>query len=147
SIRYSAQTPSSNIPSSEKGKYWPLDTTFALATEYSSEWSVGVRTGTILNKAGDSNSLSDAWVHEDTSKRLLERGIVIKCLGYAKRPKPNGTCGQITDNNGRVRPMVRLRRYRVIYPGTFQANGQVDAGPVEADEVYVADRLVVTPTG
>lgn len=147
SIRYSAQTPSTDIPSAEKGKYWPLDASFALATEYSSEWSVGVRGGTILYKNGDPNSVSDACMNEDTNKRLSERGIIIKCLGYAKPPKPNGSCGQLTDSNGRVRPMVRLRRYRVIYPGTFMPTGQVDAGPLEADEVYVADRLVVSPTG
>lgn len=144
SIRHSAN---SSIPSSEKGKYWPLDTTFALATEYSSEWSVGVRSGTILYKQGDANSVSDACMNEDTNKRLNEKGIIIKCLGYAKMPKPDGGCGQITDSNGRVRPMVRLRRYRAIYPGTFQSNGQVDAGGVEADEIYVADRLVVSPAG
>jgi hypothetical protein len=144
SIRHSAN---SSIPSSEKGKYWPLDTTFALATEYSSEWSVGVRSGTLLYKQGDANSVSDACMNEDTNKRLNEKGIIIKCLGYAKVPKPDGGCGQITDSNGRVRPMVRLRRFRVVYPGTFQSNGQVDSGGVEADEVYVADRLVVSPTG
>ncbi|MBS1960247.1 MAG: hypothetical protein JST80_12290 [Bdellovibrionales bacterium] len=144
SIRYSA---GNSIPSAEKGKYWPLDSTFALATTYSSEWSVGVRAGTILYKAGDANSVSDGCTNEDTTKRLNERGIIIKCLGYAKPPLPAGTCGTLTDNNGRVRPMVRLRRFRAIYPTTYQANGAVEAGNTEADEVYVADRLVVDPAG
>ena len=115
-LQYSAGQPS---PSPASGNYWPLDTTFALATDYSSDWSVGVPAASILTKSGDPNSVSTGCTNEDTTKRLSEYGITVKCLGYAKPPNANGTCGSITDSNGRVRPMTRLRRFRVIYPIKF----------------------------
>lgn len=149
SISYSA---GAAIPEAERNKYWPLDTSFALATQYSSEWSVGVRAASILHKDNDPDSAEDTCLNEDTSQRLNEilggkPKISTKCIGYAKRPKPDGTCGQIADANGRVRPLVRLRRYRVIYPPVFRPNGRVSSAGPEADEVYVADRLVLGPTG
>jgi len=150
SILYSAGP---NIPQSEQQKYWPLDSTFALATSYSSDWSVPVRAGALLYKAGDPNATSEACdsrVDTDTtpSKYLNESGVITyKCLGYAKKPNANGTCGTLTDNNGRVRPMVRLRRYRAIFPPTFDYKGSPAQQPAYADEVYVADRLVVDSNG
>lgn len=128
--------------------FWPMDTTFALAVNYSSDWSVGVRAASILLKSGDPNSTQDLCVGEaDSSKRLVEAGTVTKCLGYAKRPNVDGTCGTITDGNGRVRPLTRLRRYRVVYPPVFMSSGNVSATNPNADEIYVADRLVVNSSG
>jgi hypothetical protein len=148
SISYSA---GQTIPSAEKQKYWPLDTTFALATTYSSDWSIPVRAGSLLYKSGDSNSTPEtcnAAVDSDDTRYLNETGVVsAKCLGYAKKPKVDGTCGSITDNNGRVRPLVRLRRYRAIFPPTFAFNGAAEARSAYADEVYIADRLVVDSSG
>ena len=68
-------------------------------------------------------------------------------MGYGKKPNANGTCGSIVDSNGRTRPLTRLRRYRVIYPPAFQNAGQVQQSNPEADQVYVADRLVADVSG
>jgi hypothetical protein len=125
---------------------WPLDTTFALATTWSSDWSVGIRAGSMLFVNGNQYTQPSACTN-DTSPRLDERGIAIQCMGYAKKPNSDGTCGTITDSNGRIRPLTRLRRYRTLYPTTYQANGDIDTGMTEADEVYVADRLVVNSQG
>jgi len=150
SILYSA---GQDVPQSEEQKYWPLDSSFALATSYSSDWSVPIRAGALLYKNGDANAVSEACdprVDTDTtpSKYLNETGVITyKCLGYAKKPNTNGTCGTITDNNGRVRPLVRLRRYRAIFPPTYEYNGSPSQQAAYADEVYVADRLVVDSNG
>lgn len=148
SIPYSA---GQTIPSAERGKYWPLDTTFALASSYSSDWSIPIRAGALLYKSGDVNSATEtcnAAVDSDETRYLNETGVVTqKCLGYAKKPKVDGTCGSLTDNNGRVRPMVRLRRYRAVFPPTYKFSGAPEARSAYGDEVYVADRLVVNSSG
>ena len=141
-----------NVPAQNKGKFWPMDTTFALATTYSAEWSVGLRAASVLFKNNsDPNSQQDLCSPQpgpdSTSTRLTEIGTVQKCLGYAKPTNSDGTCGTITDNNGKVRPLVRVRRYRAIFPPIFQSNGDVSATNPAADEVYVADRLVVNSAG
>ncbi len=144
------------IPAGESGQYWPLDSTFSLAAEASSEWSVPVAAASALYKAGDPNTgTSDgACTNEPdpsgaSSRRLKETGIVSKCLGYAKTPKADGTCGSITDSNGRVRPMVRLRRFRTLYPSFYDParNFAPRNRYPEADEVYIADRLVLNNLG
>ena len=160
SIHYSSVTAT---PTSEQRKFWPLDTTFALATTYSTDWSVGVRAASVLYIPGDSSSDPTLWTAGSeegschagsvTGNILSENGITIKCMGYAKLPQSNGTCGSLTDSNGRTRPLTRLRRYRAMYPAYFGADGKVSSaktafGPYnEADEVYVPDRLVVNSSG
>ncbi len=146
SILYSSGDPAQ--PQSEQNKYWPLDSEFALATQRSPEYSVGVRAPSVLLKPGDSDSAAPtACVGEDVNQRLLETGIVNKCLGYAKKPLPNGSCGTMVDSLGQVRPLSRLRRFRTIYPPAFNSNGTIQSGPLEGDEVYVMDRVVVDSNG
>jgi hypothetical protein len=146
SIKYSA---GQTIPASESGKYYPLDSTFAVATTHSTEWNVGIPAATNIYKANDANSVQTACSDEaaGTPNRLKDGKVVVKCLGYARKPATNGTCGTIKDSNGRVRPLTRLRRFRVVYPPLFDANGKIVAGNAMADEVYVADRLVVDASG
>src|SRR5690606_22205599 len=126
SVKHSADGDPTSIPTSEQGKYWPLDTTFSLATEKTNEWSVGVPAASVLMKTGDVDAVDDTPPNSDpgvvcsgstNGDRLKELGtqnggIAWKCLGYAKKPKADGTCGSIVDVNGRTRPLVRLRRYR-----------------------------------
>ena len=145
SVLESAQ--GTNVPAADAQKFWPLDTTFALATTYSADWSVGVRAASILYKSTDPNSTQDACTNEDITKRMTEAGTVTKCLGYGKKPNVDGTCTAITDSNGHIRPLTRLRRYRVIYPPVFQPNGDTTATNPNGDEVYVADRLVMDANG
>lgn len=145
SVRYSA---GQSIPTSEIN-YFPLDSSFSLATTNSSDWSVGVSAASTVFKAGDINSPVNpvGCVGEDVSNRLTDGKVNVSCLGYAKKPAVDGTCGTIKDNNGRVRPLTRLRRFRVVYPPVFDSTGKIEAGHAFADEVYVADRLTVDATG
>ncbi len=150
--------PSPAVSVNGTGTYWPYDTTFSLAKDYSADWSVGVSAASTLLR-NSSDGVSTACVNEDLNKRFRgassgaggsptgEPGVATKCIGYAKKPKLDGTCGTITDSNGRVRPLVRLRRYRAIFPPTFGASGRVAETNLAADEVYVADRLVVNSAG
>ncbi len=141
---YPSPTPAPN--------YWPLDTSFALAMDYSTDWSVGVDSGSILYKAGDPNSVTSFCTQSAPGAAQYAginegQAVVHQCLGYAKVPKPDGTCGTITDNNGGIRPLTRLRRFRVIYPPVYDASGNPLKGANPADEVYIADRLVVDHGG
>ena len=110
-----------------------------------------MRAGSILYKNGDSNSANEGCnttVDGDNAKYLSETGVVTqKCMGYARKPKVDGTCGTITDNTGRVRPLTRLRRYRAVFPSTFTLKGEPETRSAYADEVYISDRLVVDSTG
>jgi hypothetical protein len=151
SLLYSAGQTNANITA---GKYWPLDTSFALSVAQTTDYSVGVRAASMLYKAGDPNSdpsITPSFCKDELSpnkpNRLAEKAIYTACMGYAKKPNADGTCGTITDSNGKTRPLTRLRRFRVVYPSSFQQNGIVDTGSPEADEVYVADRLVVDSNG
>lgn len=158
SIRVSATASASGgtaVPTTEQGRFYPLDTTFALSTAYSSEWSVGIRAASVLLKPNDPNT-NPANLETCTGASLgfTENGVFPKCLGYAKRPQANGSCGTIQDSNGKVRPLVRLRRYRAMLPARFSSNGAVEGSgnsqsPIypAVDEVYVADRLVINSSG
>lgn len=136
-------------PDVSGGKAWPLDSTFALATTKSADWSVGVDAVSVLAKQGDSNAnISVLCAGTTKTSRFNDVGVVTKCMGYAKKPKADGTCGSMQDSHGNTRPLVRLRRFRTVYPPYFDAQGKVDKNrPIETDEVYVADRLVVDAQG
>jgi hypothetical protein len=150
SITHSAtNVPGDETPPSEQSKYWPLDSTFAVATAATSEWSVPIPAASFLLK-NDGTPLYEAGIAE--KDRLEEingsnAGIAWKMMGYGKKPNADGTCSSIVDTNGRIRPLTRLRRYRVIYPSFFKNNGQVETERPEADQVYVADRLVADVSG
>ena len=149
SIPYSAHTPST-IPTSESTKFWPNDTTFAVATATSSEWSVPIPAASVLMVSGDITTVDDAGINASDRLRELattNAGIAWKMLGYGKKPNANGTCGSILDSNGLTRPLTRLRRYRVVYPASYENDGRVSQERPEADQIYVADRLVVDTTG
>ncbi len=161
SVKTSASSDSTTglttIPQSEQNKYWPLDSSFALATQWSPEWSIGIMAGSVLLKPNDPNTTT-ADTCRNSDALFIENGIFPKCLGFAKPANVDGTCGTMTDSNGNVRPLVRLRRYRAALPPRFQGNGDLQGSGQQqtatfpaVDEVYVADRLVLDqnalPTG
>jgi hypothetical protein len=141
------------IAQSEQNKYWPLDSSFALSTQWSPDWSIGIMAGSVLLKPNDPNTTTvDTCRNSDS--RFIENGIFPKCLGFAKPANADGSCGTMTDSNGNVRPLVRLRRYRAVLPPRFDSNGDIEGGSgggqgqqtqnyPAVDEVYVADRLVL----
>ncbi len=139
-------------PQERQFKFWPLDTTFAVSTVNSSEWSVQISSASVLNKSSDPNSVDDQISGTvQNPERLMElaapNGISWKILGYGKVPNSDGTCGTIVDSTGKIRPLTRLRRYRVVYPPIFENSGQPVATRLEADQIYVADRLVADTNG
>ncbi len=149
-ILYSAgSVPSSGLTPS----VWPLDTSFALAQTPNNNWSVGVTAASTVSKSGDPAPSPC----QGDKLSMVETGINRTCLGYAAPPKSDGTCGTMTDNTGKVRPLVRLRRYRAIFPAQFDfvgnggGGGTVLGAPVQSptaiDEILVADRLVVDSNG
>jgi hypothetical protein len=157
SIKYSS--PASAIPTADRGKAYPLDSQFSLAQLRSGDWSVPVSSSSVLYKAGSGGSdpdSSDAPCSDDPSAQAdsaIASSVPIarKCLGYAKKPLSNGSCGSFTDSNGVIRPLTRLRRFRTLYPQFFKPNGSVESGNAFAkrwmDEVLVADRLEVNAQG
>ena len=152
-----AGTGLTTVPSNVQSKFWPLDSTFALAMTRSSEWSVGVRAASVLLQSGSPNTNAAAVEScPGATSGFTENGVYPRCLGFAKPPKSDGTCGTIQDINGRIRPLTRLRRYRAVLPARFDATGNVlssgqsgaaSAVYINADEVYVPDRLVLDSNG
>jgi hypothetical protein len=155
SIKTSAQSASGNVtdndtlvPTTEQNKLWPMDSTFALSTTFSPDWNVPVSAASRLFRPGDPTSTNTTTCAGETAAQILtEPGLIRDCLGYAKRPNADGTCGTIRDNNGRVRPLVRLRRYRAILPGGSSNEGRPLQTNLNADEIYVPDRLVIDGNG
>lgn len=147
--RSDSTTGATLVPLNEQNQLWPMDTTFALATTYSPDWNVGVSAASRLLRNGDAtSSTSNLCTGETVNGILEERHLLVRdCLGYAKKPNADGTCGTIRDNNGRVRPLVRLRRYRAVLPGAFDNRGKPVQVVPHADEIYVADRLVIDQNG
>ncbi len=144
--------PNPLTPQERQFKFWPLDTTFAVSTVKSSEWSVQISAASVLNKTSDPNSLDDQISGTvQNPERLMElqapNGISWKILGYGKVPNPDGTCGTIVDSTGKIRPLTRLRRFRVVYPPEFENWGEPINTRLEADQIYVADRLVADTNG
>ena len=130
-----------------QNQFWPLDTTFSLAQSPSPTYPVGVEAFTNLASTGStgtstscvtSSSSGGTAPSSSTSGGSLAEG----CLGYASLPNPDGSCPTITDGNGNVRAMYRLRRYSILYPQLFEANGTPIAGGTPADTIYVLDRPV-----
>ncbi len=147
-IKYSSYN---STPSAERGKYWPLDSQFSLATSRNTVWNVPVSADSVLSGSdpeGDPNAASN-YCDESERNNIPDpaSGVTRKCLGWAQKPQANGSCKGFTDSNGIFRPTTRLRRYRVLYPPVFDINGKTLTtgawSKMMMDEVYVADRLEV----
>ena len=134
----------------EPYNFWPMDSMFSVSLTSSTEWSVPITAGSYLMKNGepsDTMSPADRLQEVNNSSSGGNSGIVWKILGFGKPPNADGTCGHIVDSTGKIRPLTRLRRYRVIYPPIFQDNGQPLNERLEGDQILVPDRLVVDTAG
>jgi hypothetical protein len=139
------------VPSaSGDGKYYPLDSSFALSASNTGNFNVGVDAFTKLsNGAGDPNSVSSACAG------TLENGgggdaqsFVRNCLGFAARPNPDGSCSPIKDAYNNEIKTYRLRRFVALYPMIFNTNGfPIDGQSQATDTVYALDRPVAAPAG
>lgn len=135
-----------------QGQFWPLDSSFAVARAASTQFSVPVEAPSVLgstSQADTAPSICSAPQASPTpgdgtgsSSGGANNSISYKCLGWAAKPQADGTCGSIKDSQGRIRPMVRLRKFLALYPIQFTNTGKAANGAYAVDTVMVADRLV-----
>ncbi len=132
--------------------YWPLDSSFSLAINPSGDFVVGVESYSKLGIEGDPNT-QDSSCFKGSSGGSSSGGgsgsgssnIVKSCLGFAGKPKLDGTCPAIKTASGQYVFTYRLRRYIVLYPPLFYATGDMLDSPQPTDTIYVLDRPILPP--
>jgi hypothetical protein len=102
-------------------RFYPMDSTIAVAVNASKDFSVRVVAGTLIGSGSSSSSGT---------------------LGYAAKVNADGTCPSFTDSAGKIRRTFRLRRYTSIYPLRFGATGDIAEQQQVPNIVYVLDRPV-----
>lgn len=141
--------PTVRDPATNTNKYYPLDSTFALALAKSPDYPVPVEGPSKLGGPGDpitqNKGCSDT--QSSGSGSNSETMIFKSCLGFAARPNSQGVCPKIQDASGNPIQTYRLRRYVAMYPIQFDASGgMIDGLSPAIDTVYVLDRPVGPPT-
>ena len=133
-----------------QGQAWPLDSTFALSLAPTVNYPVAVEAFTELAQAGNPNAVNSPCFPSSSpsgtptsSPGTLSTDFVLGCLGFAATPSAGGTCPYFRDSNGQIRNTYRLRRYIVLYPPLFDANG-ASLGSQRTDTLYVLDRPLAT---
>lgn len=131
--------------------FYPLDTTFALRQERGSDFNVPVVSASVLGNGSSATTHQTCDAPETTPNANSTTSILSRCMGYAKKAEPNGTCSPIkvlspscgssaTCTDTVSKPTFRLRKYIAVYPQSFNPNGSVVNEPRAADVVYVLDR-------
>jgi hypothetical protein len=131
-----------------QGKYWPLDTAFALSLSMTSNYSVSVEANMVTTNPSDpvSQAVSCAQMAGQTTPGSTAtpannaNSLVTSCLGFAAPANSNGSCPVI---NGLQ--TYRLRRYYALYPPIFDTTGAGLGNPQQLDSIYVSDRPVTNP--
>ncbi len=102
--------------------FYPLDSTFALSTNYNRDFNIIVRARINVAEevAGTSNNV----------------------LGYAAKPNSDGTCPSFMDSSGSIRRTLRLRKYVSVRPRRFDADAKLLDNQQSMNYVYVLDRPV-----
>jgi hypothetical protein len=130
--------------------FFPNSSTFALALQPYSGFNVGVEARTRVPST-DAGSVpsgctilgpSPAPSSVSGSSGVSSPALVVQCLGYAARPRADGTCPVLVNEDGSIRPMYRLRRYTALYPLQWDVTGAPLNEGVRTDVVYVLDRPV-----
>lgn len=130
-----------------QGKYWPLDTSFALSLGKTTDFNVGVVANTRTSKSNDPVSAPTSCDSSETSSGGNRDDTLVKsCLGFAAKPNSDGTCPFIRDSSGAIRFTYRLRRYIAIYPQVFDTDGAILNQAQATDTIYVLDRPVNAST-
>lgn len=128
------------------GDYWPLDSNFAVALSPSSEFPVGIEAYTKISSLGDPNTAPSSCFGGAASGTQDDKSLVRSCLGFAAKPKANGSCPAFTKSDGSPLRTYRLRRYVALYPPIYDTDGKmIDSRPQSVDTVYVIDRPVMGP--
>lgn len=131
-------------------RFWPLDSSFALADRWSTEFPVGIRAPSVLgdpqkDTAVETFCKTASGTGPSQAQPSTDGGIAQKCLGYAKRPNPDSTCPTFVNDRNQIEQTYRLRRFVALFPVSFEATGAPVAEPRSIDVVYVADRPVKSP--
>jgi hypothetical protein len=125
------------------GKYWPLDSQFALSVAQSANFTVGI----VANSATSDGTNSNATCGTTTTSTAGTNTLVSSCLGWAAAPLSDGTCPSYSGTNGTTIQTYRLRRFYALYPLRFDTNGAFIQSPQSIDTIYVVDRPVTGPSG
>ena len=144
-VKEALSNPSTSIGT--QGKYWPLDTTFALSLSMTSNYSIGVAAQMVTSDSSDpvSQAVSCAQMAgqgttASSTTSSSANSLVTSCLGFAAPSNTNGSCPAINGTQ-----TYRLRRYYALYPAVFDTTGAGMNGPQQLDTVYVIDRPVTNP--
>ncbi|MCM2322865.1 MAG: hypothetical protein NDJ90_06350 [Oligoflexia bacterium] len=130
-----------------QGKYWPLDTTFALSLAKTVDFSIGVVANSKASNPGDPTATTTSCEGTGSSSGSGNAGgLAASCLGFAAKPNSDGTCPYFRDASGSIRFTYRLRRYIALYPPVFDTNGTPLQEPQATDTIYVVDRPVSSST-
>ena len=149
----------SNSQIGTNGKFWPMDSTFALSLASSSTFTIGVVGNSTLSTASSAGSTC----FPNGAATALPAGVIppaappapppssgslsSTCLGFAAPVNTDSTCPSFRDSSGLIHPTFRLRRYIAIYPRFFDTGGKVMAGQTQGlDTIYVLDRPVQGPS-
>ncbi|NDD92579.1 hypothetical protein EBZ37_10885 [bacterium] len=133
---------------------FPMDSTFALASMVSKEFTIPVEARSRLARSSDPQSNRHELCGATTSgsgNSLDNSSLLNACLGYAAAARPNGSCGTIQVDTGRKnldgttiteeRKMYRLRRFNAVYPAMYDSNGAwLEGYRTQLDQIYVLDR-------
>lgn len=127
--------------------YWPLDTSFALASSPDSIFSVAVDSPSILGTSDGQKHLS-CFGKDTTYPKSARNSILKRCLGYAAKKDTAGKCPVLRAADNTSIQTYPLRRFTAIYPNRFEGDGSMKASnqfsPVTSDTIYVVDRPVAT---
>jgi hypothetical protein len=144
-----------------QGKYWPLDSSFALSLGKTSDFSVGVVAHTKTTNSSDPTA-QNSTCDSNTTTTPDANSLVSSCLGFAAKPNVNGSCpglpvdkvsgscpsGSFPTSTGCMMPTYRLRKYVALYPSIYDTDGNILTGEAQRlDTIYVLDRPVVDSGG
>jgi hypothetical protein len=147
------------IPGTQ-GKFWPMDSSFALSLGKTSDFSVGIVAHTKTTNVNDPTAQNTSCEGTSSSPSSAN-SLISSCLGFAAKPNLNGTCPKLTLNkpaagcpsgtiaNGTscTLPTYRLRRFVSTYPPIYDTDGNIIPESQRIDTVYVLDRPVLDGSG
>jgi len=144
-----------------QGKFWPMDSSFALSLGKTSDFSVGIVAHTKATNTGDPSAKNTTCDSSSPGTAGTANSLISSCLGFAAKPNVDGTCpklnmdkvsgvcpsGTIASGSNCILPTYRLRRFVAIYPSYYNTDGSFVAENQRTDMVYVLDRPVLDASG
>lgn len=129
---------------SDNTRFWPMDTSFALALNQSGDFTVGIEAPSKLSNTNQATSTGTGCSSGSgsSSGTVKANNIIRSCLGFAAKPNRDGTCPTFSNSLGKTQPTYRLRRYITVYPPRYETDGKRLNEPQPVDYIYVLDRPV-----